>query len=376
MKHKIRFSLFISLLHIVFLNASNTIDVANLSVKLSFQQTSDYYYAFNKGDIIVFNLEMIKGKHIKSVEITALPSNTLLSEFKTKNISSQRITIKKKCVVRFRFYNSSLGKRVCRAKIQRIPLNEASRNFNTDWKWKILRDTVYVNYTEDSLIGYNTVKFKETVKELKEEKLEEILVFDKLQKVHSCFNGNNKAYLKVTLPRLNNTKYREEKIISWAYWIGVGEESYQAYRENLKSIENLAKGVTAYYSSPLGALAIGEITNLVLPRTGEDVQYYLVSDYENIQKFYDDMEFLQFDMGKGRAAFGRNDRLTQGHFYIAMSNDNKIVPINVNVKVIAIKYVKVFEDIIYNRERKEPQYTTLYKTRMVVNQTRIRIPVE
>ncbi|WP_420571935.1 hypothetical protein [Kordia sp.] len=356
--------------------AVNPVDVTSLSIKLSFQQTIDHYYSFDEGDEIIFNLEMIKGRHIKSIEITALPSNILLSEFKTKKLVNQRIKVKKKCVVRFRFYSSSITKRVCRVKIQRIPSDASKNNFNTDWKWKVIRDTTYVNYSEDSLTGYTTIHFKEKKRELKGEKLEEILVFDKSQKVHSCFKGNNRTYLKVGLPRLTNTEFREERLVSWAYWVGVGEESQNAYQDNLKSIKNVTKSVASYYTTPLGALAIGEITNLILPNIGEDVQYYFIRDYENTQLFLNEKQFLQFDMGKGRAAYGRSDRFPEGDFYIALSNDNKITPINVNVKVIAMKQIQLYEDVVYNRERKEPQYVTLYKTRMKINETKIRIPVE
>lgn len=366
------------LLGISIANATEPVDVANLSVKLSFQKTIDHYYAFEKGDEIIFNLEMIKGRHIKSIEITALPSNILLSEFKAKKLVDQKIKIKKKCVVRFRFYSSSLTKRVCRAKIQRIPTDASKINFNTDWTWKVLRDTTYVKYTQDSLTGYRTVKCQEKVRELQEERLEEILLFDKSQRVHSRTNLNNhsNSYLRVDLPILTNTNYRKERMLSWAYWIGVGEASQEAYQQNIESIKELAKGVATRYTTPLGALAIGKITSMILPDIGDDIQYYFIPNYENAQKFYNDQQFLQFDMGKGRAAFGRHDQFSEGSFYIGFSNDNLTRGINVNIKVIAVKQIQIFEDVVYDRERQEPQYTTLHKTRMKVNETRIRIPVE
>ncbi|WP_298510597.1 hypothetical protein [uncultured Kordia sp.] len=359
-------------------NATEPVDVANLSIKLSFQKTIDHYYSFEEGDEILFNIEMIKGRHIKSVEITALPSNILLSEFKVSKLVNQKIKIKKKGVVRFRFYSSSLTNRVCRARIQRIPSDVSKIDFNTDWTWKVLKDTTYVKYTQDSLTGYRTVKYQEKVRELKEERLEEILMFDKSERVHSRtnLNNNNNSYLRVSLPNLTNTNYRQEKLLSWAYWIGVGEASQQAYQKNLESVKELAKGVAARYTTPLGALAVGKITDMILPNIGDDVQYYFIPDNENAQKFYNDQQFLQFDMGKGRAAFGRHDQFPKGNFYVGLSNDNLTRGINVNVKIIAVKQVKIFEDVIYDREREEPLYKTLHKTRMKINETRIRVPVE
>ena len=88
------------------------------------------------------------------------------------------------------------------------------------------------------------------------------------------------------------------------------------------------------------------------------------------------VQFLQFDMGKGIAAYGKNARLTQGTFYIGFANDNKLQGIDVEVKVVAIKEVKTFEYKEYDRVREEPIIVTLSKTRMHVKETKIRIPVE
>lgn len=41
-----------------------------------------------------------------------------------------------------------------------------------------------------------------------------------------------------------------------------------------------------------------------------------------------------------------------------------------------VKEIKVYENNTYNREKEEPQYVTLNKTKMNINESKIRIPVE
>ncbi|MFY0631177.1 MAG: hypothetical protein JXR05_12405 [Flavobacteriaceae bacterium] len=356
--------------------SQNLIDIANLNVKLSFDQTQDIYYSFDEGDEIVFNFQMKKGRHFKSVEISS-SSSILFSEFKAKKIENQRIKIREKGVFRFRFFSSSLTNRVANVRIQRVPSATSSISFNTDWKWNRVLDTTYVPYKKDSLIGYKMISYKETVKELIEDKKEEVLIFQKSQRVHSRTNQNgNKTYLKVNLPKLENTNLRREKILAWAYWIGVGNEGRDAYKKNVRSFsKSIGKIANAYYHTPLAAVAVGAITELIIPNTGHDVAYYFINGFSNVQSFLSNQEFYLFDSGKGAAAFGRNDRQKRT-FYIGFFNDNLVKGIDVDVKVVAIKETKVYEYKTYNRQRKGAQYITLNKTRMQVKEIKSRIPVE
>ena len=356
---------------------SEPILVTESTIRLGFDQTQVLFYSFAEGDQIIFDLEMVKGKHIKEVQIIELPSNLIFTEFKAQNIKNRKIKVRNKGVYAFKFYSSSFSNRVCRIKISRIPATKSTESFNTNWKWKVLNDTIYTPYTVDSITGYNTIKYKEKVRELvKTEKVEDLL-FNKTQRVHSYYNQNKSStYLKVDLPNPIQTDLKEEKVIAWAYWIGVGKEAQEAYKENASSVGNLAKGITSLYGTPLAGLAIGTITELVIPKTGEDVAYWFIPDYDNAQKFANGETFLQFDEGKGIAAYGKNSNRTQGTFYIGLYNDNQLQGIDVEVKIVVIKEIKIFENKEYNREKQEPIIVTLNKTRMTIKQTKIRVPAD
>lgn len=369
----------LSFLLIFNLSFSQTpIIVTESTIILDLEQTKELYFSFAEGDEVVFDMEMVKGKHIKEISVVEIPANTLLTEFKTTGIKDKRIQIRKKSVYKFRFYSSSLTRRVCKIKIYRIPANESIKNFNTNWKWDIVRDTTYTSYKEDSLVGYQTIKYKDTVRQLKETKLEEIMLFEKLQRVHSYWNPNpSRTYLRVDLPNINNSINRDERLIAWSYWIGVGQEGTDAYKENMKSVSNLVSNIAdVYYQSPLVGIAIGTVTDLMIPNIGQDIQYHFIKDFNDVTNFLNQQNFKQFDQGKGVAAFGRSEIIKQGTFYIGLYNDNNRLGIDVDVKVLAVKEIKVFENVIYDREKEEPQYVTLNKTKMKVNETKVRVPVE
>lgn len=355
----------------------NPILVTESTISLNLEETEELFFSFTEGDIIEFDFEMVKGNNIKEIEVYELPNNKIFSEFKAEKISKKQINIRNKGLYKFKFYSSSLTKRVFKIKIYRIPADESTKNFNTNWKWKTIRDTIYTPYTSDSITGYKTIKYKEKVKELiKTENIEDIL-FNKSQRVHSFYNENKSyTYLRVDLPNQISTELKEEKVIAWAYWIGVGQEAQKAYQENAKSVGDLAKGVTSIYGTPLASLAVGTITELLIPKTGEDVFYTFIPDHGNAEKFVNGQSYLQFDTGKGIAAYGKNSNRTQGTFYIGLHNDNQFQGIDVDVKVVAVKEVKTFAIIEYDREKEEPITVTLNKTRMDINETKIRVPVE
>ena len=167
--------------------------VTESTIILDMEQSKELYFSFAEGDEIVFTMEMIKGKHLKEIEVMEMPNNTLLTEFKSNGITDKRIQVRNKGIYKFRFYSSSLTRRVFKIKIYRNPTDKISKEFNTNWKWKTLRDTTYTNYKEDSLIGHQTVKYTETAKELKETKLEEIMLFEKLSTSHTGNIKNEKT---------------------------------------------------------------------------------------------------------------------------------------------------------------------------------------
>lgn len=355
----------------------NPILVTESTISLNSNGTEELFFSFAEGDIIEFDFEMVRGKNIKEIEIFELPNHKIFSEFKAEKITKKQIHIRNKGLYKFKFYSSSMTRRVCKIKITRIPADESTKNFNTNWKWETVRDTIYTPYTIDSITGYNKIQFKEKVRELVKTENVEDMLFNKSQRVHSVTNQNSsKTYLKVDLPNPITTELKEEKVIAWAYWIAVGQEGQRAYQENVKSAGKIANGLATIYGTPLAGLALGAVTDLAIPNIGEVVHYAFIPDYTNAENFLNGQPYYALDTGKGIAAYGKNSNQTQGNFFIGLSNDNLLLGIDVDVKVVAVKEVKTFKIIEYDRERQEPITVTLNKTRMNINETKIRVPAE
>ena len=166
---------------------------------------------------------------------------------------------------------------LCKIKIQRIPKNDATRNFITSITWVTKQDTVWNSYTKDVLIGHDTT-FKQLVKkELVSTIQTEELIIEKTQRVHSETNANsNRTFVFFTLPQNRATEYEKAEVVSWAYWIGVGNEANEAWKQNSEVIKGLATSAASSFTTPLGALAVGAVTELIIPKIGEDVSYALV----------------------------------------------------------------------------------------------------
>ncbi|KIX21857.1 hypothetical protein SY27_04015 [Flavobacterium sp. 316] len=340
---KIKLFFIINLLTINLILSQTLINITEQTIKIKALSEEILYFGFEEGDQIIFNVSEINGKEVKEVEIVEFPSSSKFSDFKTSKIENKTINVNSKGVYKFRFYNSSLGGRICKIKIQRIPTNESLKDFNTNVKWVTEQDTTWNSYTKDVIVRYDTLKIKKTRKVIESEEKTEEMIFDKSQRVHSKTNSNgNKTSLFFVLPQNRVSEYETKRVVAWAYWIGVGEESNKAWQQNRKLIVGAVQTGSKLTFSPLGALAVGTVTNLVLPTIGHDVSYGIV-DEVNKNLFFSGAQYKGYDFGKGIAGYKKFDNIgmMQGVYHIVLYNDNDFQGIDVNIKVsTVIEHVK------------------------------------
>ena len=357
-------------------NQETPIHITTETVKLSFDQTKEIYYSFTKGDEIIFDFEMIKGKHLKELEIVSLPNQTLFSEYKVTRLNNKGITIKNKGVYKFRFYNSSLTNRIFKYSIKRVPISPKTKNFNTNWKWKTIRDTTYTRYQEDSLVGYIPKIIKKTKKQLV--KIDTIFtnLLSKSERVHSetAIGKSQYSLINVYLPKnkyIPNAQhpYESIEVIAWSHWLGVGQQAkqdYNAVNDNISEGLNILGVVTGYEA--LSKLAITGISLFSNTNLGDNVHYKFMTQKND--------DTYVFNNGNGTSDSGRNIELLQGGFTIELYNDNFTKGIDVDIKIIVAQIHKVWKDIPYEEEIQQPKFVTLDKIRMNVSENKIRIPVE
>jgi hypothetical protein len=349
---------------ILSLFVSNTIlsqqivDVTEQTIKVGPMKTEEMYFGFAEGDQIIFNFTEADKKDLKEVEIIEYPSNSKFSDYKIDRIENKTLNVSRTAIYKFRFYNSSITGRVCKIKVQRIPSSEATKHYNTTVSWVNKQDTSWHSFTNDVIVGYDTTYEQNSRKELVKTEQREELIFDKTQRVHSNTNENgNKTSIFFSLPKNQFSNNTASAVVSWAYWIGVNDEAAQAWRQNVQAMGKLVKGAASYFTSPLGALAIGAVADLAVPKMGEDVSYGL-TDAANRSLFHAGQQFRGYDFGKGVVGYKKftDKALCQGTYFFCLSNDNIVQGIDATVKVIAIVETKYFEDKVYNEQKVSPRY--------------------
>ncbi len=344
--------------------------VAEGKVKVSGLSEENFFYGFAPGDKLIFNLHIEGGKELKEFEIIEYPSASRFKEFKVSSVQNKTITSIHESVFKFRFYNGKLGKRVCSYSIYRIPASEEFVNFNTTVEWILKTDTTWKTYTRNVVVSHDTSYIKQLKKEEVSRTINEVLIIDKIERVHSKTNSNgNRTWMHFTLPQNHETEKKVTSVVAWAYWVGVGEDANAAWSENSKTVVNLAKRGAAAFATPLGALAIGVVAELIIPKIGEDV-LYILTDQENKNLFMGDKNFSFWDRGKGVAGYKKilDPRMCQGTYYLCFSNDNIMQGIDANVKVSAIietvsfdyveKEVPIIKPIVEKKIFREPEIDT------------------
>lgn len=311
------FSTFLSAQLQPIIVAENTLKVAAFSEEV-------FYYGFAEGDQLVFDFEEKKGKELKEIEIIELPSSSKFMDYKTKKIENKTINIPKTGIYKFRFANSSLGGRICKFKLQRIPASESTKNLNTSVLWKTIYDTVYTPIQEKYLVSSDTAVFN---------------IVDQVPKISSqtALNGNsNKTIIDFDLP---------PGTISWSYYIGVGSEGKEAYD---KATENfLTKTASGISKIPgygtMAALALHGLNYFTKTQGRDNVKYWFITDWNNVLLFKNDNSFLQYKQGDVINDAYQMKGPLQGKVYLGLLNDNIREPIEVFLKATAITVKQVWD---------------------------------
>jgi hypothetical protein len=370
---KITFTLLTCLMIFSSFGQQKPIDVADITIKIGSIGSEEMFYGFAEGDQIVFNFEELKGKDLKEVEIIELPSSSKFMDYKTTKIENKTILVNQKGVYHFKFNNSALGGRICKVNIQRIPKTEESISFNTNWEWKNNYDTTYITYTQDSLVSYDSSYVNKTKKELLKVDTLVTELFTKTERVYSetAIGKTQYAYLNVNLPTNTYTPnkfnpYQSTEVISWSYWLGVGQKAVEEYE---KANSNLSSGISAISAltgyGALASLAVTGISMFAVPSVGDNVKYQFITVQNGVNN--------TFDFGNGISASGRNTNLLQGGFTLQLFNDNFRDGIDVTAKLACVQIRKTWKDKQYKEQVIKPNYVTLNKKKMVVKTTKSRV---
>jgi hypothetical protein len=305
----------------MLLIAQTPVDVMQSTVKVSGIGEELFYFGMAEGDKLILNFEEVNGKELKEIEIAELPYSSKFMDYKTKKIKNKFLSIPRTAIYQFRFTNGALGGRICKIKIQRVPASPASKPFNTTVYWKTVYDTTYVSRQETFVEKADTVITQ---------------LIDQVTKVSSttAMNGNtNKALVDFTLP---------EGTVSWSYYIGVGKEGKEAYdKAKDKFISSAVSTVSDLAGfGPMTTLALTGLNTFSKALGSDNVKYYFITDWNNVQLFTSNLEFHQYKQGDVLNDASQMMSPLVGKVYLELLNDNIIDPIDVTVKVVVVQINK------------------------------------
>ena len=364
-KFKKTILLIFSIIGFLSVKAQDTITVVETTFKMKGNHEESLFYGFAEGDKMIVILEETQNKAIKEFEIIESPTTSKFMDINTSKVTKE-LPIPRNAVYEFRIKTAFMAPRTCKMTILRIPKDETTLNFNTAWEWKTVYDTTYIPYIIDSIIGYDTIYYKETITELASSNLTEETVLDENAPIGAqmSVSGNGQYYhKKFSLPQNSYSKYYKRELISWAYWIGVGEEGNKAWKSGLTAVKGLAQTAAASYLTPLGAAAIGVAFDWAMSTTGDNVRYSIENSFGNI--------IYQGDCISTYKTI--SNTFNTGDYIIHLYNDNVMQKINVRIRVIAIIQTNTYHDVIYDRRRIDARKVTLNKTRMEVTPRQIRV---
>lgn len=363
--------------------AMDTIPVVETSLYIKGDQ--EIYYGFAKGDKIVIDFS----GYLTYISVTFMPDTKVYSDGNITDISKKTITVTKEGVYKFYFSTKSSYKKdgvkynveKQRLKIQRIPKDESTIDFNTACEWVTINDTIFTHYTADSLVGYDTLKYQEKVKEIDVTTMEEVSLVDNVTTVKALISGDNPhAKIIITLPRNEKTDYKTKKVIAWAYWVNVGEKA-PSFLSNPVVKTGVSVAKTFAGSTLLGSFALGMVDNFVQQESDnttkvQDNVKYAIVDQQNAELFMHGQAYRYKQGGDGPRGYARftDENMCKGTWFLCLYNDNELNKINVTVKVCAIVETTTYKDVSYDREKVTPKYvkvdrvrTTLIPKRVMVN---------
>lgn len=309
--------LFLFLLSAGLLKAQQPVLVFESTLKVGAVGEEKFYYGFAEGDQIVFDFEEVNGKELKEIEVAEYPSSSKFMDYKSKKIVNKIIPVTRTGIYEFRFSNSSLGGRICKVKLQRIPASDATKNFNTSVYWRTQYDTSYTPEQERYLISKDTAIVP--------------VIVDRTEKISSqnAINGNpNYTMVDFMLPA--NT-------VSWSYYIGVGTKGREAYNTAKTKCLNSAAGAAARIPGygPLAALALYGVSYFSQVQGEDNVKYWFM-DYNSSLLFNSGSTFSYYHKGDVINDFSKMTSPLNGKVYLGLSNDNIMDPISVSIQVTAI----------------------------------------
>lgn len=295
-----------------------------------------FFYAFEQGDQLLFDLTVLKGNSLKEVEISLYQGASRWRVEQTGASLQQQLTVTKRAIYVFRIRSG--GPKKIALKIQRIPPHSSRISFDPYVQWKTVVDTLRPRFKLEQSTVYDTT-YQTRYRRVRYKKSQQMTtLLSRTERVvsHTNLQHDNETTIRVALPPLQQNEELEERLLGWSYWIGVGQEGLENYNQELKKFLASAS-VKLMSQNMMAGLALGAYAVATNPPQGDNIVYSWWSEHKNERKLE--------EQGNVTAAFGR---LAAGEYttlFLKLTNDNLINGLNVHLKLVA-----VIEQHYYHKE--------------------------
>ncbi|NRD24102.1 hypothetical protein HNV10_12650 [Winogradskyella litoriviva] len=309
---------------------TSPINVADLNFKIAAMSNHHLAYGFAEGDKIRISYSEERGKKLKNFEIIQYKASKIYSDFNVVAINEKIVTIKKTGIYIFKFENTSLARRICNFKIDRIPASEDLVSFNTTVKERTLTDTTYTVRQEQFVIR------------------ESFKVKDIHTNQHFFVNSGSNAMFKGGKSRVSLAFNLPKNTVKWYYSVSSFRDNslVESTKSQIDLVSDLSKLVDS--TGSLG-FAIDQLAN---PPGADYCDVYLL-DQTNMAAFLKKAAFRHFSIGTRENIIGANVEVGSKfneQMYLGIKNPDSMHGINVLISVAAI----VLEQEIGYRKVREP----------------------
>jgi hypothetical protein len=335
---------------------TTAVEVADLTLKIAPKSEETLYYAFAEGDQILFSYTETNGKDIREVAVLEYPNTLKFKDIDRAQTAEKRLYVAQKGVYVFAFRNNALlAARTVKVHLQRVPASSTTRQFGTAVQWQTRQDTTFDYPAAD----WQITDLATTKRTLTKQDTQIMTLFDRTERIDGKYvlNGKNETTISFALPQNTyapdaKNPYQSTELVSWAYWLGVGQESSKGFIDQNKKLVGVVSSA-AKLAGPYGILAGLAIDGVSVVAgsspLGDNVQYTIWNDY-NRKK-------TTIDTGNGTLASAKNTTQLQGTISCKLFNDNLREGIDVTLKAIAVQVRRTYED----RTTLTPQYTPKHK---------------
>lgn len=261
---------------------------------------STIYHAFEKGDEILLDFDLINRNGKCAVTVFTYPDNSVkYSSGNFKKLDNVSIKVRERSIYGFTFTTTNLLNRKGQITIRRKSESGSTKNFNTE------------------------VSFEEVIKPILVQDLQEFYVNGGGKS--TFFDGKSRVVLPITLP-LNTIK--------WYYRFSSNRD-----KTSLESTSNAMDliGELTRIIDKTGILALG-VDLLTTPPGSNYSDIYLI-DRASMNPFLSKGDYSHYPQGTRENFMSGNveiDCCISGEFYLGFKNPDPLFGINISIEVVAI----------------------------------------